>query len=223
MINQLSLKQKIIIGIIAAAIIIGVGIYGFISMNSVSEEVSFNMEELIEKNEENSIKNDVSSEEEIEEKIIIHVTGEVNKKGIVSLPVGARIADAIEAAGGVTKEADIDVVNLAYELEDGQKVHIPSKKETEQNLEIEYITDKSGNNVVVEDKTQNKGVNGKVNINEAAQSDLENLPGIGPSIASRIIEYREQNGKFGKIEELQNVKGIGNAKFSNIKEYVTVE
>lgn len=224
MINQLSLKQKIIVGVIAAAVVIGVGIYGFITINNESEEVGFDMGELIENDEINSVENDVSSEEEIEEKMIIHVAGEVNKKGIVSLPIGARIADAIDAAGGTTKEADIDIVNLAYELEDGQKVYIPSKKETEQNIEIEYITGKSGNNVVVvEERTKSEGVNGKVNINKAAQSDLENLPGIGPSIASRIIEYREQNGKFAKIEDLQNVKGIGDAKFSNIKEYVTVE
>ena len=65
--------------------------------------------------------------------------------------------------------------------------------------------------------------NSKVNINEASQAELETLPGIGPALASRIIEYREQNGKFNKIEDLQNVKGIGDAKFADIKNYVIVK
>ena len=85
-----------------------------------------------------------------------------------------------------------------------------------------YITAGSGNNVIVEDKVE-RGKKQKVNINEAKQEDFEQLPGIGPSIAKKIIEYREQNGKFTSIDELQEVKGIGEAKFENIKEYITVK
>ena len=85
-----------------------------------------------------------------------------------------------------------------------------------------YITAGSGNNVIVEDKVE-RGKKQKVNINEAKQEDFEQLPGIGPSIAKKIIEYREQNGKFTSIDELQEVKGIGEAKFENIKEYVTIK
>ena len=85
-----------------------------------------------------------------------------------------------------------------------------------------YITNESGKNVVVESKNASKGENKKMNINIATQNELENLPGIGEAMAIRIIEYREQNGKFNKIEDLKNVKGIGDAKFNNIQEYVTV-
>lgn len=85
-----------------------------------------------------------------------------------------------------------------------------------------YITTESGNNVIIKDKIEG-GKKQKVNINEAKQEELEKLPGIGPSIAKKIIEYREQNGKFTSIDELQEVKGIGEAKFENIKEYVTVK
>lgn len=85
-----------------------------------------------------------------------------------------------------------------------------------------YIMAGSGNNVIVEDKVE-RGKKQKVNINEAKQEDFEQLPGIGPSIAKKIIEYREQNGKFTSIDELQEVKGIGEAKFENIKEYIMVK
>ena len=85
-----------------------------------------------------------------------------------------------------------------------------------------YITAGSGNNVIVEDKVE-RGKKQKVNINEAKQEDFEQLPGIGPSISKKIIEYREQNGKFTSIDELQEVKGIGESKFENIKEYIMVK
>ena len=86
-----------------------------------------------------------------------------------------------------------------------------------------YITSESGNNVIIQENTsETGGKNKKVNINKATQSELETLPGIGEAMANRIIEYREQNGNFQKIEDLKNVKGIGEAKFDKIKELVTV-
>lgn len=190
-----------------------------------------NKHNLKEKNETNSmeIKEDT---EEPEEPIAIHITGEVKKVGILYLDKGARIADAIKAAGGATKNANLNQVNLAYILEDGQKIYIPNKKEKIQ--QGEYIVANSGQNVLIEEskssdkKTDNnknknkKGVNGKVNINSANQSELEGLKGIGPSLAERIIEYREANGKFEKIEEIQNVKGIGDSKYRNIKDSICI-
>lgn len=172
-------------------------------------------------NDENQINSGFDIPED--QRIVVHIMGEVNKKGIIYLKNGARIADAIAAAGGATKEADIDAINLAYVLEDGQKINIPNKKDREKNGNNVYITSESGNNVITQQNSNQKGVNKKVNINEASQSDLETLPGIGPSIASRIIEYRTQNGKFSKIEDLQNVKGIGDAKYNGIKDQITVK
>lgn len=129
--------------------------------------------------------------------------------------------------GGVTEQADLDEVNLAYVLQDGQKVYIPSKGDKAKLEGKAYITTGSGNNVIVQtvniDENLKNGGNKKVNINTATQDELESLSGIGEAIASRIIEYREQNGKFSKIEDLQNVKGIGNAKFGRIKEQVIIK
>ena len=129
--------------------------------------------------------------------------------------------DAIKKAGGATREADLTQVNLAYELQDGQKVYIPNKKEKV----TEYITESSGNNVIVGEKNisnNNEGNDSKVNINTANLDELDSLPGIGPALAQRIIDYREQNGNFQSIEDLQNVKGIGDSKFSDIKDNIIV-
>ena len=98
----------------------------------------------------------------------------------------------------------------------------PNKNDKDISESKIYVTSESGNNVIVEGESTSEGANKKVNINTASQSELETLPGIGSSIATRIIEYRQQNGKFRQIEDLQNVKGIGDAKFLEIKEYVVV-
>ena len=224
MIQKLTLKQKIIGASILIAISIAIGGIGFFI---VQEKEETNMSELlniIENVEQETDKENTQVEEK--KKIIVHITGEVKKVGIITLEEGARIADAITVAGGATKEADLQEVNLAYELQDGQKIYIPNKKE--KNETKTYITTESGNNsnstnLGTNKNSQEKGGNIKVNINEARQEELEQLPGIGSSIASRIIEYRKQNGKFQKIEDLQNVKGIGDAKYAKIKDYVTVK
>ena len=177
-------------------------------------------------NFENSNEVDVSSQisPEAENTIVIHITGEVKNSGVFTLKEGSRIDDAIKAAGGATKNADLDEINLAYELQDGQKIYIPNKKDKEKSDEKVYITSESGNNVVVQENTvENGGNSKKVNINTASQSELETLPGIGESIANRIIEYREQNGKFAKPEDIQNVKGIGTAKYNKIKDLISVK
>ena len=152
--------------------------------------------------------------EEVKVQIVVHITGQVVNPGVVKVEEGARIIDAIEAAGGATLDANLSKINLAYVLEDGMKIYVPNINEVE---EIEYVTSSSGN----EDKTANKTI--KVNINTATSEKLQSLPGIGESIANRIITYRKENGKFSKIEDLTNVSGIGDSKFNNIKSYVFVK
>ncbi len=230
MLEKISLKQRVIIGCILVIILLmgGIGIFIF----TQNQETEIDLSQLVDnvQNEnisnpsgENTEENINQIKEEHKETIIVHITGEVKNIGIITLEKGARIADAIKKAGGETKQADLNEVNLAYELQDGQQIYIPNKKDKIENKEKMYITSESGNNVIKQEgSSNNKGVNKKVNINTANQSELETLPGIGESIAGRIIEYREQNGKFQKIEDLQNVKGIGDSKFAKIKELVTV-
>ncbi len=235
--NNLTLKQKIIFGSILGVMVLFILIYFVLNAGNLMgesgdveefniEDGMLNLEEINEviegseeieevENETNNESNIDGEDEEVEE-IIVHITGEVNKPGIVILNKNSRIADAINKAGGATKEADLNQINLAYILEDGQKIYIPNKNEKID--EDEYITEGNGNNI----GNNNSKEGEKVNINEAMQTELEELPGIGPSLASRIIEYREQNGDFKKIEELQNVKGIGDAKYNDLKDKVTV-
>ena len=164
------------------------------------------------------------------EKIYVYITGEVNNPGIVVLPIGSRIVDAIDYAGGITQKADIMKVNLVYMLQDGMKVNIPSSIELKNNPNFEYITMSSGdekndsnkNATTVDTKSESAFKVSNVNINTATQTELETLPGIGPSLALKIINYRKENGKFKSIEELKSVNGIGENKYEEIKKYIYV-
>ena len=161
---------------------------------------------------EENVQNEVVQEPQ---KIKIHITGEVNNEGIVELEEGSRIDDAIKAAGDITVLADLSKVNLAYELSDGQKVYIPSVNE-----EIEeYATSDAGENVLEEKSSSN----GKININIANSEELQTISGIGESLANKIIDYRNSNGKFKNVEDLKNVSGIGDKKFEDIKSKIIVK
>ena len=164
------------------------------------------------------IDDSIVDEEDVQEevkKIKIHITGEVNNEGIVELDEGARIDDAIKMAGNITSNADLSKVNLAYELLDGQKVYIPSLNE-----EIEeYVASEAGENVLEE----SEAVGGKININVADASALQTINGVGESLANKIINYRQKNGKFKSIDDLKNVSGIGEKKFEDIKDKIVVK
>ena len=203
-------KEKIIIGVIGVILIISVVIY-FLDRNENEEYIEIN-------NEIANLEEDVVEEIEESEEIILHIIGAVKNPGIVKIKEGSRIVDVIEAAGGITEDADVSKINLAYIVEDGQKIFIPSITD-EITEETEYVTSESGDNIIVDD---NEGENVMVNINKATQTELETLPGIGPAMALRIIEHREENGNFENIEEIKNVKGIGDAKFENIKNNICV-
>lgn len=194
-----SKEQKIIIGLIGI-IIISIIIYYMTQKIGNDEIIIENIES-------------IEEEEVIEEKIAIHMTGCVKNPGIIELKEGERIDDAIQLAGGLTEEADLTNVNLAYKVEDGQKIYIPSIHDIE---EKEIIQENQEEILSEENKT------GKVNINTAKQTELETLPGIGPTIALRIIEYRKENGEFTDIEELKEIEGIGEAKWEQIKDFVEI-
>lgn len=200
----LNKKQKILLIIIGNIMLIFIGYY------------------LINKTEETDyieIEDNIQEQEEIieENKIKIHITGEVQEEGIIEIEKNARIADAIEQAGGTTEEADLSKINLAYTLKDGQKIYIPNKEE----IEEDYIIEEAGDGVLPEETKNIKRE--KVNINTAKQTELETLSGIGPSTALKIINYRNENGEFKEIEDIKNVPGIGDSKFDVIKEDICVQ
>lgn len=205
MLDKIKNKKLIIIILIIFVIILFV----FFN-NNQNDEV-----EIIEQTE-NEVDTSVMENKGVN-RIIVHITGCVKKQGIVELDEGARIIDVIEAAGGVTEEADITKVNLAYIVKDAQKIYIPSIYDKQ---DVEYITSNNGENVIVENKYE--GENNMININTATQTELETLSGIGPSTALKIINYREEHGKFKSIEEIKEVPGIGDAKYDNIKDMIEI-
>lgn len=209
MINKIDNKKMMIIiavAIFAAALIII--IFCNAKENSESQDLEqFDLESVTE----------IQEEKPEVKKIIIHITGCVRNTGIVEVDDGSRIIDVIEKAGGLTEEADISKVNLAYIVEDAQKIYIPSILDEK---EIEYISTENGDNVIIEDETKEK--TSKVNINKAKQTELEQIPGIGPSTALKIINYRNEKGEFNSIEEIKEISGIGDKKFNEIKEHIEV-
>lgn len=146
--------------------------------------------------------------EEEENKIYIHVVGEVKHPGFYQVEEGCRVFNAIEAAGGATEKADLDAVNLAALVHDGEQVRIPPLGEAQAAPQISHSAG-----------AQESGL---VNINTAGVRELDTLPGIGEVTAQRIVQYREENGPFPTIEDIQKVSGIGPKKFAQIQELITV-
>lgn len=238
MMYEFNKKQKIIIAIIGLMIIIAFLYYIY----TKEDDSVISTEEIV---EENMVENTIGNLEENEEttkedtdKIIVHVSGAVNKEGIVELEENSRISDAIDKAEGLKENADTKNINLAFKLEDGMKIYIPtigeSREQNKQNGQSQnqtlmdetskYVTSSSG--VVQEEQTNGQSEqkkNEKININTATQTQLETLPGIGPSTSLKIVNYREENGKFKNIEDIKEVSGIGDAKYENIKDLICVE
>lgn len=236
-IKKLNNKQKILVIIVGFIIILlaFVALYKFFYIDDSELLIENDVEENIIKENDN---NEIKEEEQISSKIgiqnnkktvTVHVVGEVNSPGVVTLDEGSRIIDAINAAGGKTEDADLSRINLAYVIEDGVQIYIPSitevSKESKTNEnQIQYITDGPGEGIILVSEAQDVGDEKivKVNINTANVEKLQTLPGIGESTAKKIIEYRDKNGKFKNIEELKNVSGIGESKFNSLKDKITI-
>ncbi len=143
----------------------------------------------------------------------VHISGQVQQPGVYYLPPGSRVENAILAAGGFTKDADVDLINLAAQLNDGQKLFIPEKGQ-ENFTKIFYPT--------LTPLNSDKDFPDIIDLNSASQQELESLPGIGPAKAGEIIAYRQKIGRFVTIEEILDVPGIGPSLFEKIKDYITV-
>lgn len=139
--------------------------------------------------------------------VIVHVVGEIEHPGVVELDAGARVREAIEAAGGATSDAILAGVNLARPLVDGEQIIVPGPNDVA--LEPIGITGQSGQN-------------GAVNLNRATVADLEQLSGIGPALAQRIIDWRDANGAFTSVDQLLEVSGIGEKTLARFRDGVTV-
>ncbi len=170
----------------------------------------------------------VQMEENIAEaKITVYVSGAVVKPGLHEIAPGSRAVDAIAAAGGMTEEANKDKVNLAKICKDGMQVNVPRlnakelRKLRQENGAVVYTGSKTQitENAVYETAAKEKSYTGKIHLNSASVEELEELPGVGEVTAQRIAEYRSLHG-FTKIEDIMNVKGIGQAKFNKMRPYL---
>ena len=145
----------------------------------------------------------------------VHVSGAVLHPGVYSLAQGSRVQEVLELAGGVAEDADLDRINLAAWVSDGQKVHVPKQGEAD----LPVMQSSAG---PVTGSVVDLGGSGKVNINTASAEELDTLPGIGPAYAERIIRYRQEHGSFESIEQIMEVKGIAEGKFEDLKDLICV-
>ena len=156
-------------------------------------------------------KEDKNQKEEVVEQdlITVDVKGAVKSPGIYDLPVGSRINDAVQKAGGLTDNADSKSINLAQRISDEALVYVPTKEEaTSQEMPS---------------SASNTKENKKVNLNKASLEELKQVKGLGAKRAQDIIDHRESNGKFKSVDELKKVSGIGAKTIEKLKEYVTVD
>lgn len=143
--------------------------------------------------------------------IVVHAAGAVNAPGLHRVPAGSRVADVLAAAGGATPDADLDRVNLAAPVADGDRVWFPRLGEPDPPVV-------SGTNGTGASPAQAA----LVDLNRATAEELDALPGVGPTIAAAIVDHRERNGPFRSVDGLLDVRGIGPSKLEDLRPYVTV-
>jgi competence protein ComEA len=145
------------------------------------------------------------------DRLVVHVSGAVASPGVRTMPGGARVDDAVRAAGGPTRAARTDQLNLARPLRDGEQIHVPNASEVAAGT----AAGTSGGGV-------GPSQTDLINLNQATAAELDELPDIGPVLAERIIAFREDNGGFRSVEDLQQVSGIGEKTFAGLEDLVTV-
>ena len=152
--------------------------------------------------------------------VLVYVCGAVRSPGVVRLPGGARVADALELAGGATAKAELAAVNLAARVTDGQQIVVPERGAAAAPADAGAAS--AGASAVAGTVAGAAVAGGLVNINTASLAELDALQGVGPSTAQKIIDYRTANGGFKTIDEIKDVPGIGDAKFAAMKDFITV-
>ncbi|GBG56392.1 competence protein ComEA [Sporomusaceae bacterium FL31] len=141
---------------------------------------------------------------------VVYVSGAVNKPGVITVPAGVRVLDVIDRAGGLLPVADTAKINMAQIVKDGMQINVPIRLSTGASA--------GGSSQGVRDHVTSD----KININTADAKELDKLPGIGPAIAEKIIQYREANGSFKENADLKKIPGIGESKFDKLKDQITI-
>lgn len=195
-----------------AAIVVIVVIFSLIKWSPIANGSEF---EISQSSEASSSDGDDTQESgQQNQYVVVHVSGAVVAPGVYSLPAGNRVNDAVQAAGGFSQDASTSCVNLARQIQDGEQIIISTQEQAEQSQSSAASTATSVD--------ASQGSNSKININTADATKLQELQGIGPSTAQAIIDYRTQNGNFKTIEDIKEVSGIGEGKYSKIEASICV-
>lgn len=206
-------KREQIVILLLVLLVGAITLYGFYRNNNKLNDMDLKGKEIGEEMEIEETNEDENIDEE-PEYIMVHISGQVFNPGLIELKNGSRVIDAVNSAGGLKEEADLDRINLAKKLVDEQKIYIPKIGE-----EIDIVEEEDGSS---ESTQENSGdSSNKININTGTKEELMSLPGIGEVLAERIIEYRESNS-FKSIEDIKNVSGIGDKKFESIEDMIIV-
>lgn len=207
---HLSNQEKITIIFLLIVIIIGIGIILYKNFN--------NEDNLAINSPSNFSENNIAEKIEVPS-VIIHISGAVKNPGVYQLKSTDRVVDAVKIAGGITERANPDAINLAALLKDGQKIIIPYKISNQVTVE----SDKNISKNIEEVYSSSSSPSDQININTADDNTLQSLPGIGPVLSKKIIDYRNQNGLFEVIDDIKDVSGIGEKKFEGIKDLICVQ
>jgi competence protein ComEA len=199
-------------------IVFGCAYYFFIYQPNPSTNQTISQ---LEKNTQSNVDEKIKTEpkEELKPKvetIMIDVKGEIKKPGVYQSNQGERVIDVINQAGGLTDKADESQINFAAHVQDEMVVYIPAKGEISANFPPDLSS-------LPSTATGSSQKTNKINLNKADETELQNLPGIGPSKAASIISYRNENGPFQSIDDLKNISGIGDKTFEKLKESIMVQ
>lgn len=198
---------KVLVTIVAIVVVVSL-----IKWSPAASGSEFEISQSSEKSSDNGDGSQESSQSG--QYVVVHVSGAVLTPGVYSLPAGTRVNDAVQAAGGFSQDASTSSVNLARQVQDGEQIIISTQEQVELSQSSDGGTSTSTDGAA--------GGTSKININTADITKLQELQGIGPSTAQAIIDYRTQNGNFKTIEDIKEVSGIGDGKYSKIEASICV-
>lgn len=205
--------KKLLVKVIAGIVFLVIA-FSFYVVKDKTKNEDMTVSSIPESGIENESKSTETAIETERAVIMVDVAGAVANPAVVKLPEGSRVFEAVEKAGGLTADADTRIINQAEILTDGQKLYIPTTQELEENPAATASPSIS--------HQKQAGQSSLININTADSDTLQQLTGVGPATAEKIINYRNENGKFMTIEDIKNVSGIGDKTFEKFKDRITV-
>jgi competence protein ComEA len=198
-------------------ILIGSLYFFFIHQQNLSSDQTINkLESKTQADVEQNLKPKTEPKQKPVETLMVDIKGEVKKPGVYQSSQGERVIDVIRRAGGLTNKADEGQVNFAAHVQDEMVINIPIKGQ------LNVASSTTSSLTTATSKTDNSNIS-KINLNQADENELQNLPGIGPSKAAAIISYRNENGPFQTIDDLKKISGIGDKTFDKLKESIIVQ